>query len=112
MKYIIFFISLGRNLLRDNGYLAYIILNTWLFNQFAQSYRESLVEIDASKNYVWNIKELLDCTKHTDIRGGNSTECAGYHAKSNESAGCIRYKNTRALSGGNSGKGREPGHVL
>ncbi len=57
-----FFISLGRNLLRDNGYLAYIIPNTWLFNQFAQSYRESLVEIDASKNYVWNIKELLDCT--------------------------------------------------
>lgn len=99
-----FFISLGRNLLRDNGYLAYIIPNTWLFNQFAQSYRESLVEIDASKNYVWNIKELLDCTNIPIFEAATVRNVLVIMQKSNESAGCIRYKNTRALSGGNSGK--------
>lgn len=50
-----YFIALGQELLKDNGYLAYIIPNTWLFNVNAKEYRKDIFN-------NWSIVELLDCT--------------------------------------------------
>lgn len=99
-----FFIFLGRNLLKDKGHLAYIIPNTWLFNQFAQSYRESLVEIDANHNCAWDIKELLDCTNISIFEAATVRNVLVIMQKTKDPVDFIRYKNTRALSDGNSNK--------
>lgn len=99
-----FFISLGRKLLKDKGYLAYIIPNTWLFNQYAQSYRESLVEKIDNSGYVWNIHELLDCTNIPIFEAATVRNVLVMMQKCRESINCIHYKNTRALSGRNNSK--------
>lgn len=99
-----FFISLGRNLLKDKGHLAYIIPNTWLFNQYAQSYREALVESGDGQNCVWNIKELLDCTNIPIFEAATVRNVLIVMQKCKESVGYIRYKNTRLITGGNRDK--------
>lgn len=50
------FIDRARKLLRDEGYLSYIIPNTLLFNVNAQSYRVDLLK-------EWRFNEVLDCTQ-------------------------------------------------
>ncbi|MBU0712837.1 Eco57I restriction-modification methylase domain-containing protein [bacterium] len=49
------FIDRGRQILKEQGVISYIIPNSILFNVFAQDYRLGLFE-------NWGIKEVLDCT--------------------------------------------------
>ena len=51
-----YFIQLAGGLLKDKGFMSYIIPNTWLFNTYAKKYRQKLLE-------DWDIQELLDCTQ-------------------------------------------------
>ena len=51
-----YFIQAGHKMLLDKGIICYIIPNTWLFNNYARGFRESMLG-------KWNIIEILDCTK-------------------------------------------------
>lgn len=50
-----FFLELGKKLLRQQGLLTYIIPNTFLFNVFADKYRQQLLT-------DWTIHTIVDCT--------------------------------------------------
>lgn len=51
-----YFIQIAEKLIKDKGVLSYIIPNTYLFNTFANKYREGILR-------KWNVLEILDCTK-------------------------------------------------
>lgn len=51
-----YFIEIAHRLLSSNCFMSYIIPNTYLFNTFAEKYRESIL-------LKWNVLEILDCTK-------------------------------------------------
>jgi len=83
-----YFIELSKKLLNGNGILSYIIPNTYLFNTFAQKYREKLLE-------EWNLIEILDCTKFSvfntaTVRNTINTWSIG----KNDSIG---YRNTKEI---------------
>lgn len=63
-----YFIALGQELLKDNGYLAYIIPNTWLFNVNAKEYRKDIFN-------NWSIVELLDCTNFQIFEAATVRNC-------------------------------------
>lgn len=92
-----YFISLAQKLVKNSGYLAYIIPNTWLFNQFAQLFRESLVVIDAEHKSAWNIMELLDCTNIPIFDSATVRNTVIIMQKSDSPVGNVYYKNTRDL---------------
>lgn len=92
-----YFISLGHQLLKDNGYLAYIIPNTWLFNQFAQPHREALVETDENHPSAWEIKELLDCTNIPIFESATVRNTVILMKKCQNPDKKVCYKNTRNL---------------
>lgn len=92
-----YFISLGHKLLKENGYLAYIIPNTWLFNQFAQNLRESLVETDDNHSFAWEVKELLDCTNIPIFESATVRNTVISMKKCQNPDKIICYKNTRDL---------------
>ncbi len=50
-----YFIEVAKKLVRKDGYVSYIIPNTWLFNTFASNYRLNVLN-------EWDIKEILDCS--------------------------------------------------
>lgn len=93
-----YFIFLGMALLKDKGYLAYIIPNTWLFNQYAQSFRDTLSQIDDSHTYAWNIQELLDCTNIPIFESATVRNTVILLQKTAHPNHHIRYKNTRNLA--------------
>lgn len=92
-----YFISLGHKLLKDNGYLAYIIPNTWLFNVNAKDYRISMFQ-------KWNIKELLDCTNFQIFESATVRNTVLTLQKSIDQMDYIVYRNTRNLSEETEGK--------
>lgn len=92
-----YFISLGHKLLKDNGYLAYIIPNTWLFNQFAQNQRESLIETDDKHSSAWEVKELLDCTNIPIFESATVRNTVILMKKSQNPDKIVYYRNTRDL---------------
>lgn len=92
-----YFISLAQKLVKNVGYLAYIIPNTWLFNQFAQLLRESLVGVDEKHAFAWNIMELLDCTNIPIFDSATVRNTVIIMQKSDSPSGKISYKNTRDL---------------
>lgn len=92
-----YFISLGYKLLKDNGYLAYIIPNTWLFNQFAQKQRESLIETDDDHSSAWEVKELLDCTNIPIFESATVRNTVILMKKSQNPDKIVYYRNTRDL---------------
>lgn len=92
-----YFISLGQKLLKNKGYLSYIIPNTWLFNQFAQQFRESLVVTDSEHPFAWTIKELLDCTNIPIFDSATVRNTVLIMQESNTPSANIHYKNTRDL---------------
>ena len=51
-----YFIQIAEKVIKDKGVLSYIIPNTYLFNTFANKYRETILK-------KWNVLEILDCTK-------------------------------------------------
>lgn len=50
-----YFMQLSYALLKENGFLSFIIPNSWLFNVYARNYRILMLD-------RWEIKELLDCS--------------------------------------------------
>lgn len=92
-----YFILLAQKLLKNEGYLAYIIPNTWLFNQFAQSLRESLVQTDSAHPSAWTIHELLDCTNISIFDSATVRNTVIIMQKSSTPSEIIRFKNTRDL---------------
>lgn len=50
-----YFIEIAKKLICEGGILCYIIPNTWLFNTFANRYREAVLD-------NWKINEILDCS--------------------------------------------------
>lgn len=92
-----YFISLGHKLLKDNGYLAYIIPNTWLFNQFAKAQRESLIETDDEHSSAWDVKELLDCTNIPIFESATVRNTVIFVKKSQNPDKIVYYRNTRDL---------------
>lgn len=92
-----YFISLGHKLLKDKGYLAYIIPNTWLFNQFAKTQRESLVETNDDHSSAWEVKELLDCTNIPIFESATVRNTVLLMKKSQNPDKIVYYKNTRDL---------------
>ncbi len=94
-----YFILLGMGLLKVNGYLAYIIPNTWLFNKFAQEFRESLQKTDAQHPYAWSLKELLDCTNIPIFESATVRNTVIFMQKTNAPQNYINFKNTRDLIG-------------
>lgn len=51
-----YFIEIAQKLIETKGILAYIIPNTYLFNNYANEYRKFLLK-------SWTLIEILDCTK-------------------------------------------------
>lgn len=96
-KICLYFISLGHKLLKNNGFLAYIIPNSWLFNQNAQNYRETLNRIDADHPSAWTIHELLDCTNIQIFDSATVRNTVMIMQKSLSPSEVICYKNTRDL---------------
>lgn len=86
-----YFIALGQELLKDNGYLAYIIPNTWLFNVNAKEYRKDIFN-------NWSIVELLDCTNFQIFEAATVRNSVITLQKSANQQNNIGYRNTRNLS--------------
>ena len=92
-----YFIALGQELLKDNGYLAYIIPNTWLFNVNAKEYRKDIFK-------KWSIVELLDCTNFQIFEAATVRNSVITLQKSANQQNNIGYRNTRNLSDETEGK--------
>lgn len=92
-----YFISLGHKLLKDSGYLAYIIPNTWLFNVNAKDFRISIFQ-------HWNIMELLDCTNFQIFESATVRNTVLTLQKTNNQQNITIYRNTRNLSDETEGK--------
>ncbi len=92
-----YFISLGHKLLKDNGYLAYIIPNTWLFNVNAKDYRINFLQ-------DWNIMELLDCTYFQIFESATVRNTVLTLQKATRQLNYIVFRNTRNLSDETEGK--------
>lgn len=92
-----YFISLAQKLLKENGYLAYIIPNMWLFNVTYENFRASLF-ID------WEMVELLDCTNFQIFDSATVRNTVVTFKKTTCNSGFSGYKNTRGLSDETEGK--------
>ena len=92
-----YFILLGQKLLKDNGYLAYIIPNTWLFNQNAQKFREALLDTDEEHPYAWSILELLDCSSISIFDSATVRNTVVTMQKTMHPTNKIYYRNTLGL---------------
>lgn len=92
-----YFIALGQELLKDNGYLAYIIPNTWLFNVNAKEYRKDIFN-------NWSIVELLDCTNFQIFEAATVRNSVITLQKSANQQNNIGYRNTRNLADETEGK--------
>lgn len=92
-----YFIELGHKLLKENGYLAYIIPNTWLFNVYALDYRTNMFK-------DWNILELLDCTNFQIFELATVRNTIVSLQKSVNKNNYTIYRNTRNLSDETKGK--------
>lgn len=92
-----YFISLGHKLLKNNGYLAYIIPNMWLFNVTYTNYRADLFK-------DWNIVELLDCTNFQIFDSATVRNTVVTFKKTACNSGFSGYRNTRGLSDETEGK--------
>lgn len=92
-----YFISLGHKLLKENGYLAYIIPNTWLFNVNAKDYRINILQ-------DWNIMELLDCTNFQIFELATVRNTVLTLQKATCKLNYTVYRNTRDLSDETEGK--------
>lgn len=97
-----YFILLGMMLLKDNGYLAYIIPNTWLFNQYAQSFRETFMQTDERHPKAWSVCELLDCTNISIFDSATVRNTVILLQKTDCPCKFISYKSTRNLVEGKS----------
>ncbi|SFW22925.1 Eco57I restriction-modification methylase [Prevotellaceae bacterium HUN156] len=82
-----YFIQLAAGLLKDKGYMSYIIPNTWLFNTFAKKYRLKLLE-------NWDIQELLDCTQFNIFKSVTVRNSIVTMQRNSNGCEFIGYRNT------------------
>lgn len=93
-----YFLSLGKALLKENGFLGYIIPNTWLFNQNALAIRESLTTVNDKNPYAWSIRELLDCTAIPIFDLATVRNTVVIMQKTHSPSEFAIYRNTRNLA--------------
>lgn len=106
-----YFILLGKKLLKKRGFLAYIIPNTWLFNKFAQEFRDSFLCKDTKHPYTWTLLELLDCTNIPIFESATVRNTVVFLQKNTTPTESIRFKSTHNLTG-NSEDNKLEGKVL
>jgi hypothetical protein len=84
-----YFIESAKLLLHENGILSYIIPNTYLFNTFAESYRNKLLK-------EWLLVEILDCTNFQVFKSAvvRNTINTWQNGKGN----FVGYRNTKGKS--------------
>ena len=92
-----YFILLGKELLKNNGCLAYIIPNTWLFNKFAQEFRDAFLCKTIKHPYTWTLLELLDCTNIPIFESATVRNTVVFLQKTAMPTESIRFKSTRNL---------------
>lgn len=82
-----YFIQLSYALLKDNGFLSFIIPNSWLFNVYAKNYRTQLLD-------RWEIKELLDCSNFNIFKSVTVRNSIVTMQKKTNGGTSVGYKNT------------------
>ena len=82
-----YFIQLAAALLKEKGYVSYIIPNTWLFNTFAKKYREALLN-------NWDIQELLDCTRFNIFESVTVRNSIVTMQRTSDGCSYVGYRNT------------------
>lgn len=82
-----YFIELSKRKLCDNGFLSYIVPNTWLFNTYANNFRLNVLQ-------CWNIREILDCSKFKLFKSATVFNSIFLLQKSKESNDFVGYKPT------------------
>ena len=92
-----YFLEIGYKLLKNNGYLGYIIPNMWLMNVGAKTYRTSLY-------CSWSILELLDCSSFQIFDSATVRNSVLTLQKRKDTDGVTWYRDTRDLSDVTEGK--------
>ena len=82
-----YFIQIAEQLIIEDGILSYIIPNTYLFNTFAQKYRACILN-------VWNVIEILDCTKFPIFDKAVVRNTINTWQKKTAGSNIIGYRNT------------------
>lgn len=82
-----YFIQLSYALLKDNGFLSFIIPNSWLFNVYAKNYRTQLLD-------RWEVKELLDCSNFNIFKSVTVRNSVVTMQKKTNGGSSVGYKNT------------------
>lgn len=82
-----YFIQIAEQLIIEDGILSYIIPNTYLFNTFAQKYRACILN-------VWNVIEILDCTKFPIFDKAVVRNTINTWQKKTVGSNIIGYRNT------------------
>lgn len=84
-----YFIELAYKFSKENTILSYIIPNTYLFNTFAESYRNDLLD-------KWNLIEILDCTKFDIFENATVRNTINTWAKG--SSNTVGYRKTKNIN--------------
>ena len=84
------FINRGMQILCAKGKLAYITPNSFLFNVFAQSYRDEMLG-------RWGIEEILDCTEF-DIFSDATVRNVVFRLSNNVADGSLSYRETQNIN--------------
>lgn len=84
-----YFIELAFKFSKSNTILSYIIPNTYLFNTYAEGYRNDLLD-------KWNLIEILDCTKFDIFENATVRNTINTWAKG--SSNTIGYRKTKNIS--------------
>lgn len=85
------FINHGKEILKENGNISYIIPNSILFNVFAQNYR-----IDLFDN--WNIDEILDCTDFNLFTDATVRNVIFHFTKTSLPLNTLSYRRTNSIT--------------
>lgn len=82
-----YFLELSHALLKEGGYLSFIIPNSWLFNVYAKNYRIKLLS-------KWEIGELLDCSCFNIFQSVTVRNSIITMRKKKDGGSIIGYRNT------------------
>lgn len=85
------FINHGKEILKENGNISYIIPNSILFNVFAQNYRINLFD-------DWNIDEILDCTDFDLFTDATVRNVIFHFTKTSSPINTLSYRRTNSIT--------------
>lgn len=92
-----YFISLAQKVLKDHGYMSYIIPNTWMFNVNSVDFRINIFN-------KWSIIEMLDCTSFSIFDQATVRNTVVTFQKTSNAVTYTAYKDSRNLSKETEGK--------